>query len=114
MHFLLIHLSSRDSQSTDSPAAKEFCLPPSSLGKQLFSCEGVTAIQLPWGDVPLAGAYIPKIALKEQIPVWIDSSGRCWACFSRQNSKSIENCNCLGIPALSGVANTGIGELSTP
>jgi hypothetical protein len=31
-----------------------------------------------------------------------------------QNSKSIENCNCLGMLALLGVANTEMGELSTP
>jgi len=33
---------------------------------------------------------------------------------SCQNSKSIENCNCLGMPALVGVANAGIGESCTP
>jgi hypothetical protein len=33
---------------------------------------------------------------------------------TRQNSKSIENCNCLGMPALLGVVNAGIGEFSGP
>src|SRR5712692_1837855 len=33
---------------------------------------------------------------------------------ARQNSKSMENCNCLGMPALLAVANTGMGELSAP
>jgi hypothetical protein len=31
-----------------------------------------------------------------------------------QNSKSIENCNCLGIPALFGVANVGSGDICVP
>ena len=31
-----------------------------------------------------------------------------------QNSKSIDNCNCLGMPALFGLVNTGMGELSGP
>ena len=31
-----------------------------------------------------------------------------------QNSKSMENCSCLGMPALFAVANAGMGELSGP
>jgi len=31
-----------------------------------------------------------------------------------QNSKSTENCNCLGMAALFAVANTGVGALSEP
>jgi hypothetical protein len=33
---------------------------------------------------------------------------------THQNSKSIDNCNCLGMPALFGLLNTGMGELSGP
>jgi len=33
---------------------------------------------------------------------------------THQNSKSIDNCNCLGMPALFGLVNTGMGELSGP
>ena len=33
---------------------------------------------------------------------------------SIQNSKSSENCSCLGIPALSGVSNEGRGDLNAP
>ena len=31
-----------------------------------------------------------------------------------QNSKSMENCSCLGMPALFAVANAGMGELPGP
>jgi hypothetical protein len=33
---------------------------------------------------------------------------------THQNSKSIDNCNCLGMPALFGLVNPRMGELSGP
>jgi hypothetical protein len=47
-------------------------------------------------------------------PIRIRSPGRCWACPFCQNSKSIENCNCLEMLALFGLANAESGELCAP